>query len=137
MKIRYVYIYTNDGRKADILRSNPNVCLQVETVIDNGTWLSVLAEGTVNQITDNVEAEAILRLMNARITTPTPAMGITWVNNWISAKKEMIFKITIEITIWPAANKVGRRRRICRSCQSEEIADLLAEILHYCRSPAV
>ena len=102
----FVYIYTNDGKKADILRSNPNVCLQVEAIVDNGNWQSVVAEGTAKQVTSGSEAEAILRLMNSRITTPTPAMGITWINNWISAKKEMIFKITIETLSGRAANRV-------------------------------
>ena len=102
----FVYIYTNDGKKADILRSNPNVCLQVEAIVDNGNWQSVVAEGTAKQVTSGSEAEAILRLMNSRLTTPTPAMGITWINNWISAKKEMIFKITIETLSGRAANRV-------------------------------
>ncbi len=102
----FVYIYTNDGKKADILRSNPNVCLQVEAIVDNGDWQSVVAEGTAKQVTSGPEAEAILRLMNSRITTPTPAMGITWVNNWISAKKEMIFKVKIESLSGRTANKV-------------------------------
>src|SRR5687767_11223598 len=102
----FVYIYTNDGKKADILRSNPNVCLQVEAIVDNGDWQSVVAEGMAKQVTSGPEAEAILRLMNSRITTPTPAMGITWVNNWISAKKEMIFKVKIESLSGRTANKV-------------------------------
>jgi uncharacterized protein len=101
-----VYIYTNDGKKAEILRSNPYVCLQVEEVVDNGNWQSVVAEGMAQQVTDSSEADSILRLMNSRIASPTPAMGITWVNNWISAKKEMIFKITIETLSGRSADKV-------------------------------
>ena len=102
----FVYIYTNDGKKAEILRSNPNVCLQVEAIVDNGNWQSVVAEGTARQVTNSAEADAILQLMNSRLTTPTPAMGITWVNNWISAKKEMIFKIEIENLSGRTANKM-------------------------------
>lgn len=101
-----IYIYTNDGKKAEILGSNPNVCLQVEAIVDNGNWQSVVAEGTAKQVATGAEAEVILQLMNSRITTPTPAMGITWVNNWISAKKEMIFKIKIESLSGRSANKV-------------------------------
>ena len=102
----FIYIYTNDGKKAEILRSNPHVCLQVEEVVDNGDWQSVVAEGTAERVTDNCEAESILQLMNSRLTTPTPAMGITWVNNWVSAKKEMIFKVRIETLSGRTADKV-------------------------------
>ncbi len=101
-----VYIYTNDGKKAEILKSNPHVCLQVEAVVDNGDWQSVVAEGTAEQVSDRAEAESILQLMSSRIATPTPAMGITWVNNWISARKEMIFKIRIETISGRTADKV-------------------------------
>jgi uncharacterized protein len=101
-----VYIYTNDGKKAEILTSNPHVCLQVEQVVDNGNWQSVVADGMAEQVTDSSEADSILQLMNSRIASPTPAMGITWVNNWISAKKEMIFKITIETLSGRSADKV-------------------------------
>lgn len=102
----FVFMYTNDGKKAEILRSNPHVCLQVEEVVDNGNWRSIVADGTAEQVTNHTEAEAIIQLMNSRITTPTPAMGITWVNNWISAKKEMIFKIRIEHLSGRTADKV-------------------------------
>jgi nitroimidazol reductase NimA-like FMN-containing flavoprotein (pyridoxamine 5'-phosphate oxidase superfamily) len=102
----FIYIYTNDGKKAEILQANPQVCLQIEEVVDNGNWQSVVAEGTAKRVTDGPEAEAILQLMNSRITTPTPAMGITWINNWISAKKEMIFKIKIETLSGRTADKV-------------------------------
>jgi uncharacterized protein len=101
-----VYVYTNDGKKAEILLSNPYVCLQVEEVVDNGNWQSVIADGTAEQVIDHAEAEAIRELMNSRISAPTPAMGITWVNNWISARKEIIFKIKIETLSGRFADKV-------------------------------
>jgi uncharacterized protein len=102
----FVYIYTSDGKKAEILRSNPRVCLQVEEVVDNGNWRSIVADGTAEQVTDHAETEAIIDLVNSRITTPTPAMGITWVNNWISARKEMIFRIRIKELSGRTADKV-------------------------------
>ena len=102
----FVYIYTNDGKKAEILRSNPYVCLQVEEVVDNGNWQSIVAEGTAERVTDKSEVGSILQLMNSRIATPTPAMGITWINNWITAKKEMIFKIRILSLSGRTADKV-------------------------------
>ncbi len=103
----FIYIYTNDGKKAEILRSNPHVCVQVEEVVDNGNWQSVVAEGTAECVTDVSQVEAILQLMNSRITTPTPAMGITWINNWITAKKETIFRIKIETLSGRTADKVN------------------------------
>lgn len=102
----FIYIYTNDGKKAEILKANPYVCLQVEAVVDNGNWQSVIAEGVAEPVTRKAQVEAILQLLNSRLSSPTPAMGITWIDNWISAKQETIFKITIESLSGRTADKV-------------------------------
>ena len=37
-----IYIYTTDGMKSEIIRENPHVCLQVEEVVDNNDWRSII-----------------------------------------------------------------------------------------------
>ena len=39
----YIYIYTTLGKKAEIINKNPRVCLQVEEVVNNKHWHSVIA----------------------------------------------------------------------------------------------
>ena len=45
-----VYIYTTDGMKSDIINANPQVCLQVEEVVDKTDWRSVVINGEAEQI---------------------------------------------------------------------------------------
>jgi nitroimidazol reductase NimA-like FMN-containing flavoprotein (pyridoxamine 5'-phosphate oxidase superfamily) len=102
----FIYLYTNEGKKADILISNPQVCLQVEEVVDNGNWQSVVVNGVAEPVTYAAEIEAITHMVSSRIPTPTPAMGITWINNWVAAKKERVFRIKPETRSGRTADKV-------------------------------
>ena len=102
-----IFIYTNDGKKTEILRSNPQVCLQVEEVVNNSDWLSVVVDGWAEEITSASEIEGVTQLINSRVPTPTPAMGITWVNNWVASKNERVFKIIPETLSGRTANKVN------------------------------
>jgi hypothetical protein len=102
----YIFIYTNDGKKTEILRSNPQVCLQVEEVVNNGNWQSVVANGLADEVSDSAEIETITQLVNSRVPTPTPATGITWLNHWVVARKERVFRIKIESLSGRTADKV-------------------------------
>jgi nitroimidazol reductase NimA-like FMN-containing flavoprotein (pyridoxamine 5'-phosphate oxidase superfamily) len=89
-----IYIYTTEGMKAGILRDNPRICLQVEEVIDNSSWQSVIVMGEAEQITGLKEREEIIHLIRKVNPTLTPAISIRWVDNWIRENVEVIFRIT-------------------------------------------
>ena len=38
-----IYVYTTEGKKAEIIAANPEVCLQAEDVENNEHWVSVIA----------------------------------------------------------------------------------------------
>jgi nitroimidazol reductase NimA-like FMN-containing flavoprotein (pyridoxamine 5'-phosphate oxidase superfamily) len=88
------YIYTTEGMKAGILRDNPKICLQVEEVIDNSSWQSVIVMGEAEQITGLKEREEIIHLIRKVDPTLTPAISIPWVDNWVRENVEVIFRIT-------------------------------------------
>lgn len=88
------YIYTTDGRKAEIIRKNPQVCLQVEEVIDNTKWQSVIVEGVAEQLTTRKEIEKAMELLLDVNPTLTPAISIRWMDNWIRENREIIYRIT-------------------------------------------
>jgi nitroimidazol reductase NimA-like FMN-containing flavoprotein (pyridoxamine 5'-phosphate oxidase superfamily) len=65
-----LFIYTTEGKKADIIRGNPNVCLQAEAVEDNENWKSVIVSGTAEQLTnedDRQKALAHILMTNPRL----------------------------------------------------------------------
>lgn len=47
-----IYAYTHEGKKVDMMRKNPNVCLQVEKVDMPKGWESVICWGVYEELTD-------------------------------------------------------------------------------------
>jgi nitroimidazol reductase NimA-like FMN-containing flavoprotein (pyridoxamine 5'-phosphate oxidase superfamily) len=54
------YIYTDnavvfhsfEGKKLDMMRHNPEVCFEVESITDHQNWKCVIAQGTFEELTD-------------------------------------------------------------------------------------
>jgi nitroimidazol reductase NimA-like FMN-containing flavoprotein (pyridoxamine 5'-phosphate oxidase superfamily) len=88
-----IYLYTTEGKKSDIIRENPRVCLQSEKVADNQHWLSVIVNGEAIQIIDGVERERAMKLITAINPTLTPAVSIRWMDNWVKENVEVIYRI--------------------------------------------
>ena len=62
----YVYVQSPPGHKIDVLRDNPNACLQVDEVRDDAHWRSVLAFGLYEEVKDMKERERVLADMFKR-----------------------------------------------------------------------
>jgi len=62
----YVYVQSPPGHKIDVLRDNPNACLQVDEVRDDAHWRSVLAFGLYEEVKDVKERERIMADMFKR-----------------------------------------------------------------------
>lgn len=105
----YIYIYTTDGKKTDIIKANPQVCLQVESVTDNGNWRSVVFNGKAEQITDAKEREEILRLILQTNPTLTPAISIRWMDNWVRENREIVYRIKADVVTGRSAVNVETR----------------------------
>jgi len=88
-----IYIYTTDGKKTDIIRDNPQVCLQVEEVVDNGDWRSVIINGEAERVTDRDEREKAVKLIRSANPSLTPAISIRWMDNWVRENIEVVFRI--------------------------------------------
>lgn len=89
----YVYIYTTEGVKSEIIKDNPKVCLQVEEILDDGTWKSVVVMGTARQISEPAEREKAVHLIRLSNPTLLPALAIKWADNWVRENIEVIYSI--------------------------------------------
>ncbi len=89
-----VFIYTTEGKKFEIIKGNPRVCLQVEEVTDKQHWKSVIVDGVAEQITDLAEREKAVKLVIAVNPTLTPAISIRWMDNWVRENIEVVYRIT-------------------------------------------
>lgn len=63
---KYIYGQTNEGKKLEILRKNPNVCFQVERMSNMRNWESVLAYGKFEELKDEEEVELAKSILHDR-----------------------------------------------------------------------
>lgn len=88
-----IYLYTTEGRKYEIIRENPNVCLQVEDVREREDWESVLVTGTAVEILYGDERDtafAAIKKVNPHLS---PALGIRWMDDWVRENREVIYRL--------------------------------------------
>jgi nitroimidazol reductase NimA-like FMN-containing flavoprotein (pyridoxamine 5'-phosphate oxidase superfamily) len=55
---KYIYGQTNEGLKLDILRSNSNVCFEVDAMTDMRNWQSVVVYGIFEELVGDEANEA-------------------------------------------------------------------------------
>jgi len=89
----FVYIYTTEGKKSQIIDENPMVCLQVEDVADNERWVSIIVNGEAEQLTDQTEREKAVAAVARINPTLTPAISIHWMDNWVRENIEVVYRI--------------------------------------------
>ncbi|QLY26408.1 pyridoxamine 5'-phosphate oxidase family protein [Bdellovibrio sp. KM01] len=58
----FIYSHSESGRKIDIMRKNPHVCVQVEKIEDYSHWKSVIAWGDFEEL-HGYEANEAMRLL--------------------------------------------------------------------------
>lgn len=91
-----VYVYTTEGKKSDIIKANPNVCLQVEDVTTDRDWRSVIVEGKAERVSAGDERDLVIGLISKINPTFTPAVSIRWLDSWVRENVEVIFRIVPE-----------------------------------------
>ncbi len=89
----YIYIYTTEGKKTEIIKDNPEVCLQVEDVKSKKDWQSIIITGEAVQITELEERERALEFILATNPTLTPAISIRWMDSWVRENIEVVYRI--------------------------------------------
>jgi hypothetical protein len=87
-----IYIHSMPGRKIQVMRANPHVCLQVDEIEDTFNWLSVIAFGLFEEVYDTTERDRILAAMFQRLPHMTPVESIVR----DSMSEVIVFRIRIE-----------------------------------------
>lgn len=62
-----VYVQSIEGRKIEMMRANPHVCFEVDQYEPDGSWRSVILEGTYEEL-EGGRAEAALALLVQRFS---------------------------------------------------------------------
>ena len=101
----FIYIYTTEGKKTHIIDQNPHVCLQIEEVVDNSDWVSVVVTGDAERIIDQAERQLAFDLVRRTNPGLTPALSIRWVDNWIRGNQEVLYRINPTAATGRSAHK--------------------------------
>jgi len=89
-----IYIYTTEGLKWEIIQENPKVCLNVNEIIDNRDWKSVIVRGEAVRLTNAEEIKVARERLVKVNPTLTPAVSIQWMDHWVRENVEVILKLT-------------------------------------------
>src|SRR5215203_584913 len=90
-----IFVYTTAGVKTEVIKINPKVCLQVEEILDDGAWRSVVVTGEAYEIENPAEREKAVELLRSSNPTLLPALAIKWANDWMRKNVEVVYRIKI------------------------------------------
>lgn len=99
---QYMYCQSKQGKKLTILRKNPNICFQIDTVTNLNHWQSVLIYGTFEELDVEEAVQARSLLFSKVLTLMTETVAHSFEHN--SNKhpiddsnriKEIMFRINI------------------------------------------
>lgn len=63
-----IYVYTVEGQKVRMMRTNPDVCFEVDEYLPGGSWRSVIVQGRYEEL-EGEEAAETLRLLSAQFAS--------------------------------------------------------------------
>ncbi|HYX28867.1 MAG TPA: pyridoxamine 5'-phosphate oxidase family protein, partial [Pyrinomonadaceae bacterium] len=72
-----LYFFTTQGMKTRFIQANPQVCLQVEEVVDSMNWRSVMVIGQAVELVLGDEMQRAMKLITERNPSLRPAISTT------------------------------------------------------------
>lgn len=64
---KYVMAHSLEGMKIEMMRRDPNVCFEIDVVNDHNNWKSVIAWGTFEELTDELERNKVMKIFVNRM----------------------------------------------------------------------
>jgi nitroimidazol reductase NimA-like FMN-containing flavoprotein (pyridoxamine 5'-phosphate oxidase superfamily) len=89
-----IYSHSLPGRKLDALRAQPRACLQVDEILDDFHWRSVIAYGTFEEIHTPSDRRSILSKLLERFPLLTPVESL--IVEDAAAPDSVVFRITVD-----------------------------------------
>ena len=98
-----VYGHAEEGMKINMMRQNPKVCFEVDTMENMANWQSVISWGNYEEVTDkNEREEALKKLLNRELPILT-SKTVQLTPNWpflpedINSIGGIVFRIKLSI----------------------------------------
>jgi uncharacterized protein len=89
-----IYMFTTEGMKTHDIDASPEICLQVEEIINDPLhWRSVIVAGQAQRLTEKVEIDRVRKLIKEINPTLSPAVNRTWIDSWGRAEVVAIYRV--------------------------------------------
>ena len=89
-----IYLFTTEGMKTHDIDASPEICLQVEEIINDPLhWRSVIVTGQAKRLTEKVDIERVRKLIKEINPTLSPALNRTWIDSWGRAEVVAIYRV--------------------------------------------
>lgn len=86
----YIYAFSQEGMKIDMMRQNPKVCFQVHTMENMANWQSVVVWGEFEELTADPERDEAVRILLNRSLPAIVSEKTQITPNWPArAEKEV------------------------------------------------
>jgi nitroimidazol reductase NimA-like FMN-containing flavoprotein (pyridoxamine 5'-phosphate oxidase superfamily) len=99
----YIYGQANEGTKLSILRKNPNVCFEIDTMTDMANWQSILVFGKFEELKKEEDAKKARDVLFSRVFTLMTSSTIHAHEHEVSGEvndsnrvKHIMYRIKIE-----------------------------------------
>ena len=89
-----IYSHSLPGRKIDAMRAHPRACLQVDEIVNDFEWRSVIAYGNFEEIRVPSDRRSILSKLLARFPLLTPVESAMAQD--AAAPDSIVFRITVD-----------------------------------------
>lgn len=103
----YVYGHSHEGMKIDMMRSNPEICFEVDEMTDMANWKCVVMWGTYEELHDPTERKVALQHLINRVLPLNSSETTHLTPNWPFPEEHIediggvVFRIQLK-------NKTGR-----------------------------
>lgn len=78
----YLYGRSFEGMKISMMRKNPKVCLQIETMKDMADWKSVIIWGTFEELTNEEDRKTALTKLTSRVLPEVSSDMVKFTEEW-------------------------------------------------------
>jgi uncharacterized protein len=86
------YVYTTEGKKIEMMRTNAQVCFEVDEYLPGGRWRSVIAQGGYEELHGD-GAERALKIISERFP---PSPGATREDDRGAGRVPVAFRIQVQ-----------------------------------------
>jgi nitroimidazol reductase NimA-like FMN-containing flavoprotein (pyridoxamine 5'-phosphate oxidase superfamily) len=90
----FIYSHSLPGRKIDGLRANPQACLQVDEIVSDMEWRSVIANGVYEEVLLQSERRAFLSKLLASFPKLTPVESV--MAHDAAAPDPIVFRLRVD-----------------------------------------